>query len=108
MLARRDDDAEPGAGGDVDMRIDAALADQPEVGQTLQQRGPDLGALADQHQRLGRRQPLGQLIDVLDMIVPDRDLVAIELAETVERPHRVVIIVEDRDLHDVCPSVWNV
>ena len=61
--------------------IDAALADQPEIGQPLEQRRADLGALADQHQRLGRLQPRGQRIHVLHVIVPDRDLVPVELAE---------------------------
>ena len=42
VLARRDDDAEPRAGVDVDVRIDAALADQPELGQPLEQRRADL------------------------------------------------------------------
>ena len=81
MLARRHDDAEPRAGVDIDMRIDAALADQPQLRQPLQQRRADLRALADQHQRLGVAQPLRQRVDVLDVIVPDRDVVAGELAE---------------------------
>ena len=50
-------------------------------------------------------QALRQHIDVLDVIVPDRDVVAGELAEAVERAHRVEIIVEDRDLHDAPPRL---
>ena len=99
MLARRDDDAEPRAGVDVDVRVDAALADQPEIGQALEQGRADLRALADQHQRLGVAQPLRERIDVLHMIVPDRDLVAVELAKARQRPQRVVIVVEDGDFH---------
>ena len=95
MLARRHHDAEPGAGVDVDMRIDAALADQLELGQPLQQRRADLRALADQDQRLGVLQAVGQRIDVLDVVVPDRDVMAVELAEARKRPHRVVIVVEN-------------
>ena len=53
MLVRRQDDAESRAGIDVDVRIDAALADELEPGQALEQGCADLGALADQHQRLG-------------------------------------------------------
>ena len=82
MLVRRHDHAEPRAGVDVDVRIDAALADQPELGQALEQRRADLRALADQHQRLGVLQPLGQHVDVLDVVVPDRDVVAGELARS--------------------------
>ncbi len=99
MLARGDDDAEPRAGVDVDMRIDAALADQLQLWQSLQQRRADLRALADQHQRFGVAQPLRQHVDVLDVIVPDRHVVAVELPEAVERPDRVEIVVEDGDLH---------
>ena len=82
MLARRHDDAEPRAGVDVDVRIDAALADQPELRQPLEQRRADLRALADQHQRLGVLQALGERVDVLDVVVPDRDVVAVELARS--------------------------
>ena len=60
MHLGRDDDAEPRAGVDVDVRIDAALADQPQLRQLLQQRRADLRALADEHQRLGVAQPLGE------------------------------------------------
>jgi hypothetical protein len=52
-LARRDDHAEPGAGVDVDVRIDAALADQLELGEPLQERRADLRPLADQDQHFG-------------------------------------------------------
>ena len=82
VLARRHDHAEPRAGVDVDVRIDAALADQPQLGQPLEQRRADLRALADQHQRLGVVQALGQRVDVLDVVVPDRDVVARELARS--------------------------
>src|SRR5258706_15780472 len=94
MLVRRQDDAEARAGIDVDVRKDAALADEPERGEALQQWRADLGALADQHQRLGVFQACGQRIGVLDVIVPDGDLVAGELAEGIQRAQRVVIVVE--------------
>ena len=55
-------DAEPRAGVDVDMRVDAALADQAQLGQALEQRRADLGALADQHQHFGVAQPLGERV----------------------------------------------
>jgi hypothetical protein len=55
--------------------------------------------LAYQDQRFGIPQPFGQRIDVLDMIVPDLDLVAGQLLEALERAKRVMIIVQNRDLH---------
>src|SRR5262249_58491553 len=50
VLARRHDDAEPRARRDIDVRIDAALADELELGKTLEQVGLNFRALADEHQ----------------------------------------------------------
>jgi len=103
VLAGRHDDAEPGAGADVDVGIDAALADQFQFRQALQQGFANLRPLADQHQRFGVAQPLRQLVDVLNMIVPDRDVMSCQLAEAFETAHRVEIIIEDGNLHDLPP-----
>src|SRR6185437_12190369 len=100
MLARRDDDAEPRAGIDVDMRINAALADQLQLRQPLQQRRANLRTLADQHQRLGILQPLSEPGDILDVVVPDRDIVVPQPGEAIEGTYRIEIVVEDGDLHD--------
>src|SRR5580658_2399465 len=81
------------------MGKDAALADQLELPQALEQRTADFGALADQHQRLGALEPLRQRVGVLDVVVPDRDVVALELVEARERAHRVEIVVENRNFH---------
>ena len=42
------------------MGIDAALADQPQVLQPIQERRLDFGPLADENQDLGVPQPLSQ------------------------------------------------
>src|SRR3954453_9166077 len=81
------------------MRIDAALADQLQLRQPLQQWRADLRALADQHQRLGILEPRREGVDVLDVVVMDGDGVAVELAEAIERAQRVEIVVEDGDVH---------
>src|SRR4029079_755347 len=47
VLRRGHDDSEPRTGVDVDVRIDAALADAQETRQALQQGRADLCALAD-------------------------------------------------------------
>ncbi len=99
MLARRDDDAERGAGVDVDVRIDAALTDELEACEPLEQRCSNGGALADEHQRLRIAQALCERVQLLDVIVPDGDLVAVELGEAVQRAKRVEVIVEDADFH---------
>src|SRR5947199_10776775 len=82
------------------MRIDTALADQLQFRQSLQQGFTNLGSLADQHQRFGIAEALRQRVDILDVIVPDRDVMAGELAETAEGAHGVEIIVENGNLHD--------
>ena len=103
VLARGHDDAARGAGVDVDVRVDAALADQLELGQPLEQRRADLGALADQDQDFGVLKALGERVDVLDMVVPDRDLVAVQLLEARQRANGVVIVVENGDFHSGLP-----
>ena len=88
-----------GAGFDVDVRIDAALRDESQLRQPVEQRRLDLRALADEHQRFGGLQPLGEALGVLHVVVPHRDVVAGQLPEAVQGAQRVVIVVEDRDLH---------
>ena len=75
------------------------LTDEPEPVQSLEQRRADLGPLADQHQNFGIAQSFGQRIDILDVIVPNPDLVARQLLEAVECAKRIVIVVENGDLH---------
>src|SRR5204863_5008766 len=98
--------AKPRAGLQIDVRIDAALADEPQLGQTLQQGRADRGALPDQDQNLRVAQPLRKRIHVLHVVVPDRDVMACELAEAAERAHRVVIVVQYADFHAPRRSSW--
>jgi hypothetical protein len=81
------------------VRVDAALADEPELRQSLEEWSADLRALANQHEDLGLAQSLGERVDVLDVIVPDLDIVSRQRREAVERAQRVVVVVEDGDLH---------
>src|SRR6266850_1522903 len=99
MLARRYNDTELRTGIDVDVRIDAALADEPKLVQSMEQRRADLGPLAYQHQRFRIPQSFGQRIDILDVIVPDLDFVTCQLFEAVEGAKCIVIIVKNGDLH---------
>ena len=75
----------PRAGTHVDVRIDAALADESEPVEPLEERLADRRALADQNQHLGILEPLSQRVDILGVIVPDGDVVAGDLLEAVER-----------------------
>ena len=82
------------------MRIDAALADQLELRQPFEQRLANLGTLADQHQRFGIGEPRGKRIGILDVIVPDGDVMALELCEAGQGAHGVEVVVEDGDFHE--------
>ena len=68
MKVGRHHDSEPGAGVDVDVGIDAPLADQEELWEPLQEGGADLGALPDEHEGLRLGEPLGEPVDVLHMV----------------------------------------
>jgi hypothetical protein len=46
--------------------VDAPLADQAQTRQTREQRGADLRAFANEDQRFGVLQALGQHVDILD------------------------------------------
>src|SRR5438105_1389284 len=76
---------------DVDMGKDAGLADQPELVESVEQRRPDRGALADQHQRLRVLEPPGERVDVLGVIVPDRHLVAGDFGVAGQGANRVLV-----------------
>src|SRR5260370_4085021 len=102
MLVRRHQDAKPRTDSNVDMRIDATLAYELQPGQALQERRPDRAAFADQHQRFGVGKAGRERIDILDVVVPDGNRMAVELAEARQRAHGVVVIIQDGDLHDIC------
>src|SRR5215468_5604670 len=81
------------------MRVDAALADEPELRQPLEQGRGYLRALADEHERLGLADAPRQRFGFLEVVVPHRHGVARELAEAGQGAQRVEVVVEDRDLH---------
>src|SRR6266542_4631780 len=87
------------AGVDVDVRIDAALADEPQLIEALEQWSSNLRPLADQDQDFGVFQPFRERVEILDAVVPDGDFVACELLKTGKGAQRVVIVVEDGDPH---------
>src|SRR4051812_30406135 len=62
MLARRYDNAEAGAGGDIDMWVDAALADQLQFRQPLEQPRLYFRALANEHEYFNILEALGEHI----------------------------------------------
>src|SRR5205823_1172141 len=96
---RRYDYAEARAGFDIDVRIDAALADQPEPNQPFKQDGAYLRALAYEHQAFSILQAPCHGLGFLQVVVPDRNLMVLELLEAGERAQRVEIIVQDGYLH---------
>ena len=101
-----DDDSAPRAGLDVDVRRPAAgLADQPQVGEEVEQRLVDRRPLADEDERLGvadlrrplreARRPLG-LHD--DVVLRD------DAAKHVEPLDRPLVVLHHDDAHAVTLS----
>src|SRR6185503_8965168 len=92
VLIRRYDDAAMCTCVDVDMRVDAALADQPQRVEAIEQGLTYVRTLANQHERLRVFEAPGQRIDVLRVIGPDRDLVAVQLAKARESTKSVEVV----------------
>src|SRR4051794_31575280 len=84
---------------DVDVRVDAPLADEPEFREAFEQLSADRGPLANEDESLRVFQALGERTSLLNMVVPDVDLVSIESAKAGKRPQRVEVVVENRDPH---------
>jgi hypothetical protein len=99
VQVRGNDDAELGAGIDVDVGVDASLANQFELGKALQQRPPDLGSLSDEDQGLCLRETPGEHVDLVDVIGEHSDLVIGQLLEAPECPEAVEVVIENGDAH---------
>ena len=82
------------------MRVHADLADEPELVEALEERAANGRALADEGECLGVPEPLGENVDVLGVILPDRHVVAGHRAEAGQRPDGVLVVVENGDVHD--------
>jgi len=79
--------------------VNAALADQLERGQSLQQRRADCRSLTDQDERLAAAQALRQHLGVVHVVVPDGDVMAGQQREAGQRPQRVEIVIQNRNPH---------
>ena len=80
----------------------AGLRDQLQLGQLLEQRAREVRALADQHQHVGVAQPHRELADALDGVGEDLGVVGLQLRGALELAHRVLVVVEDDDVHGSC------
>jgi hypothetical protein len=63
------------------VRVHAGLADDPELVEPLDQRRPDRRALADARNRLDVLEAPGELVHVLGVVLPHRDVVPANLVE---------------------------
>src|SRR6516165_8554444 len=88
------------SGVDVDVRIDAALADKFKSGQPLKQRRLDFRPLTKENQAFGVLQAGSKRISILNMIVPNDYVVSFQFLETRQCPQCVKVIIEDRNLHE--------
>jgi hypothetical protein len=82
-----------------DMRIRPEMADEPQFSEPLKQCSADGSTLADKHQSFGILQPCCQYVRVFGVVIPNRDVVMRDFAETIECPNRVAIVIEDRNVH---------
>src|SRR5437764_9211760 len=99
MEVGRNHDPKPGAGPDIDVGIDTALADQAELRQAFQKRSLNLGSFPEKHEHFAVMEPLRQNIDRRGVILPDRDLMAVQLLETLQGSERVMVVVQDGYFH---------
>ena len=99
MLIGRDDDPATRTSVDVDMWVHAALADEPQGVQPLEERFADLRTFANQHQHFSVLKTRREGVDILNVIVPDHYLVSVELTKTREGTKCVEVVVENRNLH---------
>src|SRR5688572_4361912 len=99
MLIGRYDDPATRTRLDVDMRVNAALTDEPQGVEPFEQRLTDLRALANQHENLSVLEARGESVDILDVIVPDRHLVSVQFAKAAEGTKGVEIVIENRNPH---------
>jgi hypothetical protein len=79
------------------------VADEPELRQSTEQWRADLRALANEPERLGFAQSLGEGVDVLDVIVTNSTSCTDSFVAP-ERAQRVVVIVKSGELHRGPPS----
>jgi hypothetical protein len=103
VLIGRHDDPTARTRVDVDVRVHAALTDEPQGVEVFEQPRTDLCALADQNEDLGVLQTRSEGVGILDMIVPYRNLVPVQFAKALESTKRVEIIVENRNIHEKWP-----
>src|SRR5262245_54313679 len=99
MQVRAHGDPKPRARVDVDVRIDAALADQSQLRKALEQRRANFRALPDEHERIEALEALGQRISVLHVVGEDRHLMTVEKLKARQSTQRVEPVIEDRNLH---------
>ena len=105
MLIGRYDDPATYTGIDVDVRIDAALTDESKRGEAAEQWLADLRSFANQYECLGVPEAFGERVYIFDVIIPDRYVVPIQLAEAGKGAEGVEVVVENRDSHSPPISV---
>ena len=96
----RHDDAEPGAGVDVDVRVDAALADQPEAAAAARaaRRGSRCARGSARAPRCRCRRSASSSMSWTWSFQTVTSWPA-SFAKQSQRAQRVEVVVEDRDLH---------
>ena len=92
-------DATFSAGGHINVRIGAHLADDAQLVEPVDQRLANRRPLAKQGQRLSILEPRCKYIHILGVILPDGYVMMGDFSEAVERSDGVLVIVENCDVH---------
>ena len=89
-----------GAGGEIDVvRVAPRLADELQRRRALGSGAGKRRALLKEDHRVGAVQPLGEFRRLLERVVIDIHLVALEPRIALERAEDILIVVEYRDPH---------
>ena len=89
----------PGAGRDINMRVDAALADEFQLRKSVQKILGDRCPFPEQNKALGLCHPISKAGRVGFVIGPDRDVMPGKLFETGQATQRVEPVVKNVNLH---------
>jgi len=99
MLAGGQNDAVFGTCVDVDVRVNASLADEFQPRKALYQRPSYFGPFSNEDERFCVAQPRCEFVNIRPVIGPDPHVMVFELRKTRKMTKRIKIVVQYADLH---------
>lgn len=105
VAAGQDEDAEVGAGFDVEVAdVAAGLADELELRQLFEDVARDVDALLGQQQHIEALDLFDDARRIEVGIVVDDDFMALQFRKGARLAQRVGVVVYDSDFHGACPQ----